>query len=468
MSLLAFVIQALFFFFLFCVGSLSFDMHRAIAADKNESSSVNTPKRNLNKKRKTPYVRSNIYSQFEKIQAKIEAEEYKEARKQLIALKEKEDLNGNELAQVYNLFAVSHFNAEENLEAIKYWEKVLLQGSDNIRFATEQTTLFTLAQLYFLEEEYGKSVEKLDLWLLADPQMNAGQHVFLAQVFHQHGKIEDAIEHIELALELAAQKNAVLNESWFRLYLALWYEKKDWDKVLNTLQTLALLYPKREYWIQLAAVYAQLERMDEYALIYELADVQGFLEKPQDINNYFSSLMEGEVYYRAALVMHSGIFDQKVVEKNFSNLRYLGQAWQISSEFDRATSTLEIAATFSTDPFMYEKLAQIYMHQDNPKACRVAANRALNFKYENDDLSEDKKTPKPQKKKLNQAKLYYVRGVCEFYLNAFNKALNSFEACINIAKKQSKSDDLRNCRQWIQLSKQEEQRKLLLKQVTSS
>ena len=117
--------------------------------------------------RRTPALRNKVYEKLAEAQAFAEAKDYVSAQQvldQMIAGEGKRALNSYELANVYNLYAFLRYSAEDYKGALGYYKQVVAQP--DIPLAMEINTKFTVAQLYFVQEEWRPGIDALLEWYL--------------------------------------------------------------------------------------------------------------------------------------------------------------------------------------------------------------------------------------------------------------------------------------------------------------
>ena len=127
----------------------------------------------------------------------------------------------------------------------------------------------------------------------------------------------------------------------------------------------------------------------------------------------------------------------------------LGQAWQLSQETKRAIEVFEQAGKMADDGKIYERLAALYLDNDEYPKCVTAASNALN---------------KGGLRK-KQAVLV-VQGMCEYNRDRLSTARQSFTECRNESRRARDSSHQRICQQWItfidrELNRREELAKAL-------
>ena len=391
--------------------------------------------RKRRKARRVPNISEMTFRRLAQAQELMDLKEYDAALEVLIEMeKRSRRYNGNELGQVYSMFAFIMFSKEDNPRTIQYYEKVLEQG-DDFTEGLEHGTMFSLAQLYFVEEEYQRSLDMMNRWLIKkadfgeDPGPNP--RYFMGQVYYAMKDYPGATKQIELAITMAEERNMLpIKENWWQLLRFLYFEQDNWDRVLEILHVLVRDYPKRDYWVQLAGIYGQEGYEREQVLAMEVAHAGGYLDRERDVLNYGGLLMQEEVPYRAAKWMQVG-FDEELVEATAKNLQSLGQAYQIAQDIDDAIPILENAGELSDEGEIFSRLSQLYLEKDEYKKCTDAADSALEKGVDREYNTE------------------IVLGMCLFNRDRLTQARKTFVTARRHARADKNESVERICNQWI-------------------
>ena len=338
--------------------------------------------------------------------------------------------NGNEMGQIHNMLAVLYYGKEDNPMAIHHYEKVLDQVPD-ITEGMETSTIYNLAQLYFVEEEYEKSLEYIERWISVANNPDPKAYYFMGQVYYQMKDYPRAITTIERAIGIAEERSISIKENWWSLLRFLYFEMENWDRVVDILEILVRDFPKRVYWLQLAGVYGQENMEDKQLQAFEAAHVAGFLETENDLMTYGGVLLQSENPWRASLYMQEAV-DAGIIEPTAKNLQQLGQAYQLAQEVDRAIETFEEAGKISDDGNIYDRLSSLYLEKDRFKECEVAAMQAID---------------KGGLKKLYNTEI--VLGMCQFNQDEFTAARKTFVQARKRARDLKERAAERQCQQWI-------------------
>ncbi len=373
--------------------------------------------------RKTPAMREAVYKKLSEAQTLAEEGQIEEPLKMLADLLKTKKLNSYELAQIWNFYGFIYFTQERYKEAAEAYVKVLQQ--ENLPEAMETGTLYSLAQLYFIEEDYARALERLDQWFRVAQNPSAGAYILRAQALYQLQRYKDAIEPVETAIAIATRQGKPIKENWLLLLRVFHYELNDFENVAKVLERLIRRYPKKEYWVQLSGMYGELGQERKQLLAYELAYIQGFLNRGRELVTLSQLFLQAEVPYRAAVILEKGLQDG-TVEGDARNWRLLSQAWTLAQEDEKAVPALIQAALLSGDGELDIRLAQSYLNLDNYEAAVDAARAGLD---------------KGGLKRSDTANL--LLGMALYNLERYNEA----KAAFRIARNDQRSN--RSAAQWI-------------------
>jgi tetratricopeptide (TPR) repeat protein len=304
----------------------------------------------------------------------MEADDYQGALKILDAVKVSKKLTPTEAVQLYRIYGVVYFNQELYPQAIKSFETLLQQ--EGISEREKNDTLFTLAQLHFQIEDWQGAIKILTDWLAVVENPPPQPYIMLASAYYQIDQFKEVIEPVETAIEIARERNKPVEERWWLLLRAGYYELNNIPKVTEILEILVVNWPKKDYWTMLSGMYGELNREQKQLGAYEAAYDQGLLTKSAEIVTLAQLLMQAEVGYKSARILEKGIADG-IVEKNAGNFRLLSQAWQIAAEYEKAIGPLKEAAKISDDGELDVRLANSYLNLSRYDECVTAASSGL-------------------------------------------------------------------------------------------
>ena len=390
--------------------------------------------RSAEKKKKTrrvPTISESIFKKLGEAQEMMDAKEYGLAEQFLKdMLNRSKKYNGNELGNIHNMLGYIAFLKEDFKAAIYAYEQVLAQGED-VTEGLEVTTLYTIAQLSFVVENYQDALDYMELWISKADNPGPEPRIFMGQVYYQMKDYPNALIQIQNGIRIAQERGTKVKENWWALVAFLFYEKEDFQGYTDTMKILVRDFPKRDYWIRLAGIYGQegQERLQLNTL--QAAYAGDYFETETDFTNLAGLLMQREAPYKAAKILRDGL-DREIVKRSDRNLQSYGQAWQLAQEVDEAIPVFEEAAKLSDDGKIYERLAYLYMEDDQYKQCVTSAQGALD---------------KGGLRKLQT--MYIVKGMCEYNQNQLKTARKSFVSCRSESRKDKDNNNVRICAQWI-------------------
>jgi tetratricopeptide (TPR) repeat protein len=324
--------------------------------------------------RRTPALRNKVYERLSEAQAFIETKEYGEAIEVLRKMEEaggKRALNSYELANLYNLFAFVYYSQEDYTGALDSYEKLVAQP--DIPLAMEINTRYTIAQLYFVMEEWKKGVDALHDWFKLAETPSAQAYILLGQGYYQLKDYDNALKNTLIAVNMYKDKGKVPKEQWYSLLRFLYFEADNIPMTVATLEEMIVHYPKKQTWVQLSHMYGEAKQEKKQLAAMETAYVQDMLDKDREQITMAYLYLNADAPYKAARVLEKGV-GNKSVEGSSRTLEILGNAWRQSQEIKKAIPVMEQAADKSEKGELFCRLGSVYLDNDNFKKA-IAANR---------------------------------------------------------------------------------------------
>jgi tetratricopeptide (TPR) repeat protein len=232
----------------------------AVGFVQQASAQSNSGEKKQRETRRTPALRNKVYEKLAEAQAFAEAKDYAAAQQVLdgmIAGEGKRALNSYELANVYNLYAFLRYSVEDYRGALKNYDLVIRQP--DIPLAMEINTRFTVAQLYFVQEQWQQGVDALLQWFEMTDKPNANAYVLLSQGYYQLKDFNKALQNVETAISMYESDGKVPKEQWYNLARFLYFDKEDFVSALDTLNLLLYYYPSKQYWVQASHLLGELK-----------------------------------------------------------------------------------------------------------------------------------------------------------------------------------------------------------------
>ena len=387
--------------------------------------------------RKTPALRNNIYEKLAEAQVFAEAKQYAEAEAvlndMLDATSKKSKLNRYELANVYNTYAYLRYAVEDYDGALNYYQKVIDQRPE-IPLALEMRTLYTIAQLYFLQENWQKGIDTLNTWMSVTDTPSTNAYVLLANGYFQLKDYDKSLSNIQIAIDREEAAGRVPKEQWYNLARFIHFDRDNFREALDILEILVMYYPKKQYWVQASHLYGEEKDEARQLAILEATYEQNLLDRSQDIVLLSQLYLQAEVPFPAARAMEKGLADD-IVEKESKNYELAGVAWRQAQEVTKSLPMLEAAASKSEKGELYARLGNVYLDVDKNKEAVEALKRGLD---------------RGGVKRPDQARL--ALGMAYFNLGDFNAARRAFREARKDKRARSYAD------QWLKYITSEENR----------
>ena len=392
-------------------------------------------KKDQRETRRTPALRNKVYEKLAEAQTFAEAKQYNEAEvilNEMISTEGKRALNSYELANVYNLFAFLRYSTEDYKGALDNYRKVVAQP--DIPLAMEINTKKTIAQLFFVQEQWQQGVNALLEWFELSEKPDAGSYVLLSQGYYQLKDYDKALQNVVTAIDMYEAAGKLPKEQWYNLARFLYFDKGDTDNALATLTVLLKYYPKKQYWVQASHLYGEKKEDAKQLAMMETAYEQGMLDKSTDLVTMAYLYLNAEVPFPAARVMEKG-FKAELIEEKSKNYELAGSAWRQAQETQKSIPMMEKATSKSDDGELYTRLGNVYLDGDQFQQAVEAINKGLS---------------KGGVKRPDQARL--ALGMAYFNLGDYTAARKVFR----VAAKDDRSKKYAN--QWLKYIQSEQER----------
>ena len=382
-------------------------------------------KEDKTKTKQAQAVSKEVYERIQKAQEMVDAKEYKDALNTLLRLYNPDKLTEYEQANVVNYIAFVYYNMDDIPNAMKYFDMLLRIPTLEPQMA-KQTTL-TMAQLYTMEEQYGKALTTLDKWFMMETNPQPEQFILKAQILYNLNRYKDMINPIETAMRVAEEKGKPVKEDWWNLLNFAYFQQEDYRKVRDIQKTLLQNWPKARYWKSLAGAFTELGEDEKRIYAYDAAHTQGMLEKDTEFVTMAQLYLQAEVPYKAATLLQEKM-DAGVVPKLEKNYRLLSQAWMLAQEDKKAIPALQAAAKLSDDGELDLRLANSYLNIGEYGECVTSGNAAIR---------------KGGLKNPDNAQI--TLGMCLYNLRRYSDARTAFRTAAKVPRSQ------RMANQWIRV-----------------
>ena len=306
--------------------------------------------------KRTQTIRPATFEKMQVAQEAMDAGDYNKALASLDKVKENlESLNDYEAATLYNLYASIYYQQDKTQQAIEAYKQVLKQ--EELPEGLRNSTLFAIAQSYFVLERYDRAIRVLERWFEMVDSPSADSYVLLAQAHYQQEDYAKARDVILDALRVARSEGAQVKENWLGLLRAVFYELGDYEKAARILQLLVERYPKESYYMQLAGMYGLMGEQKKQLGVLHAAWTAGMISQSSNLLNLARLYMVEDAPYPAVRVMTEG-FKRKIIATTLDNLQLYAQALGLAQQYETQVKVLERLADDSGEAKHYLFLGQ--------------------------------------------------------------------------------------------------------------
>ena len=287
---------------------------------------------------------------------------------------------------------------------------------------------YTLAQLYTSEGRYAEAAVQLEIWIEESTIVSNAARGLLAQIYYQLDRKDEALVLLELAINDVESKGKLPKEGWWSLQRVLYYEKNEYNKVIDILEKLVKHYPKWTFWKQLGGMYAEQERPLDQLVASEVVYMNGKYDKESQVMGLGYMYISAGVPYKAAQIIAKGMGDE-IIERSAKNLEVLGTAWYQAKDLNLALSALDEASKVSDSGEIQSRMAGIYLDLGKDKQAYQAALKAA-----------DKGNVK------RPSSNYLIMGNALVNMHCYKDAIGAFQKALKVAEDEKEK---RFPKQWI-------------------
>lgn len=381
--------------------------------------------------KRVPALRNKVYSQLARAQKLADDGQVQEGLQALDEIKARSSsMNAYEVAMMYNFYGFIYYNENQLDKAIESFEMVIAE--EQIPESLKQSTTFSLAQLAMANNDYDKVIVYLDKWKLGNTKPIANSYYVLrANAHYLQKQYQEAIESINVAINLAESEGEVPKENWLVLQRALYYSLNQPEQVVAVLEKMVKLFNKPEYWVQLGGMYGEVGEVKKQLAILEAAKQQGFIKSKNEIMQLAQVYMYNGLNYKAAEVLKDGIAKGKI-EDSAKNQAFIAEALVQAKEDEKSIPHFKNATSKVSHGNYAQRLAEVYLNLERFEEAADFAREAL----DKGDLTFE-------------SNAYVALGMAQYNLENFDASILAFEQ----AEKHKKSQRL--AQQWIKFVEKE-------------
>jgi len=309
--------------------------------------------------KQTQVIRAETYKKMEVAQKAFETKEYAGALRALDELKATEGkLNDYERATLYGLYAAVYYAQDKMPLAIQSYIAVLKQP--NLPDGLRDSSLYALAQLYFISEDYPKAIQVVQKWLSVVAEPSTEGYALLAQAYYQTQKFAEAEKALVTSLRISKERGQQPKEAALALLRAIYYERKQYDKAASVLELLVSLRPeKTTYWQQLAGMRGLMDQQREQVRLMHAAYRAQLFTSESDLLNLARLYLVSDVPYPAVSLLAQGM-KNKSIKVNAETLQLYAQALAMAKEYQQQIPVLKKLAGMTGEARHFVYLGQAY------------------------------------------------------------------------------------------------------------
>ncbi len=323
------------------------------------------------RKEKTYTLQPTTMKKMAKVYEYTEAEDYDGALDVLISLARRKSLKKHDRAMVYRFMGFMYAQKEDYEKATKAMERSLKQ--DALPFSTSQEVKFALGQLYMAVDRMDDAVRTLQNWYDEAESPNADAHYRLAQAYMATEQFAKGLPYARKAVAMSTDDP---KERFYAVNLGCEFQLGNFLESLELLKLLAMHFPKKMYYTQLAFGYTELGEMKTALAVLQLAYAEGWLDKERELVSLAQRYYSQDLPFQASKVLQKGL-DDGIIEPTEKNLEFLSSALLSAREYEDSLEPLEEAASISESGDLYVRLAQVHLQVERWGAAQDALESAV-------------------------------------------------------------------------------------------
>jgi len=340
-----------------------------VHAQKNDDN----PNANI-KTKKAEAVSKKVYDKIQAAQEKIDEEDYAGALKILDAMRRSDKLSNYERTNILNYIGYVYYSTDDMKGAMNTYKELLT--IPDLEPQLRKQTVYTMAQLMTMEENYKEAIKLIELWFTLETNPGPQPFILYAQNLYQDNRYADMVKPIESAISVATSRNTEVKEDWYVLLNFAYFQQENYHKVRDIQKILLLNWPKKRYWFSLAGAFTELGEEKNLLASYDAAHTQGMLESEAELITMAQLYMQNEVPYKAATLIDKEMASGRIA-KSGKNYRLLSQAWSLSQEDAKSVPALKEAARLSDEGELNLRLGNAYLNLGQYGECVSAVQAGI-------------------------------------------------------------------------------------------
>jgi len=331
------------------------------------------PQRNV-KTKKAEAVSKKVYDKIQAAQEKIDEEDFAGALKILEAMRRSDKLSNYERTNILNYIGYVYYSTDDMKKAVDVYRELLT--IPDLELQLRKQTVYTMAQLMTMEEDYKEAIKLIELWFTLETNPGPQPFILYAQNLYQDDRHADMIKPIESAISVATSRKTEVKEDWYVLLNFAYFQQENYYMVRDIQKILLLNWPKKRYWFSLAGAFTELGEEKNLLASYDAAHTQGMLESEAELITMAQLYMQSEVPYKAATLIDEEMASGRIA-KSGKNYRLLSQAWSLSQEDAKSVPALKEAARLSDEGELNLRLGNAYLNLGQYGECVSAVQAGI-------------------------------------------------------------------------------------------
>jgi len=187
----------------------------------------------------------------------------------------------------------------------------------------------------------------------------------------------ERVEHAVAPAKKAVELMTTPQENWITMLLSLYLQREQFKDAIPLLLRLIELAPtNKSYWLQLSAIYGQVDDYANALAITQLAYGANLLTEDAEIRRLADLQLFNGIPYRCGQTLEAAIehgtvkIDEKLYDK-------LSNCWIAAGELDKALPPLSRAAELASNGDEFVRLAEVQLQRADWPAMQAALERAL-------------------------------------------------------------------------------------------
>jgi len=313
------------------------------------------------------------YDTIIKVQQLLDTNQSKNAERTLLSLESSKKLN-KKLDKAYVEFYLGYYYTLQNNEelALKYFQNAV--KSEVLPPQQISSAYLNLAQLSISAHAYNNALKYVNKLIQTAKPIKAEYYILKANILFSQKKYAKTIQMIKKAEKLAKKKKI----KWMKIEFYCYYLQKNYQDAIRVNKELIQKEPyNKEYWIQLASLYAIDKHYDYSLSALDISRISNFKMAKNEWIRLIDLLRYEGLPFKAAKIMSEKISDG-TIKINEKNLNLIGDLYYESKEFDKAISFYKKAANKNKNKKIFYKIAKIQMNRHHYKEAIKYIHFALN------------------------------------------------------------------------------------------